>query len=143
MPFPSKTYVLTATELSQLSNDVGLSTITLSQFLFGRLELPDAAALRVEAAILDLGLGTIESPTRTVALIVPDLTASYFALMAQSLEREALDLGWDLLVGMTGNDVDREIRLLAAFPPRAGRRHPAVHQQWRERKAARCDCSPQ
>lgn len=116
MALPTKTYVLSVEERDQLSNDVGLSPVTLARFLAGQLELPDASARRIEASILDLGLGTTVSPVRTVALMVPDLTASYFAHMAQCVEREALDLGWDLLIAMTGNDVGRELRLLDAFP---------------------------
>lgn len=49
--------------------------------------------------------------------MVPDLAAPYFSHMAQCIEREAIDLAWDLLVALTGNSVEREIRLLGSFPP--------------------------
>lgn len=118
MARPTKKFILSARDRAALSNDVGLSPVTLARFLAGNLDLPEASAVRVEASILDLGLGRAVEHARPVALMVPDLDAPYFSHMAQCLEREALDLGWDLLVALTGNSVTREIRLLGLFPPR-------------------------
>lgn len=117
MARPTRKFILSAADRAALSNDVGLSPVTLGRFLAGSLDLPDASATRVEASILDLGLGRVVEHARPVVLMVPDLAASYFSHMAQSIEQEAVDVGWDLLVALTSNSVEREIRLLSSFPP--------------------------
>jgi DNA-binding LacI/PurR family transcriptional regulator len=113
MATPSKRFALTASERDQLSNDIGLSPITLARFLGGHLELPESTARRVEACILDLGLGKDSAcSVPRVVLIVPDLSSPYFCQLAHSIAGEVTDRGWDLVVAVTGNDVRREIRML-------------------------------
>lgn len=53
------------------------------------------------------------APRPMLLLVVPDLASPFFAGLANAVEREAHDCGWDVLAAPTLNDQRREMRLLS------------------------------
>ncbi|HEX7023002.1 MAG TPA: LacI family DNA-binding transcriptional regulator [Trueperaceae bacterium] len=109
--------------LKDVARLAGVSTATVSHVLNASKPVSAAVRERVLDAVQELGyqrnssaraLRTGES--RTLGLILPDLTNPYFPALAQTIENRARALGYALLLIDTNNDPANEaagLRLLA------------------------------
>lgn len=72
-----------------------------------------AAAVRFSPNLLAKGLRL--GSTRSIGLVVPDIANPFFAAIARSVSAIAHDRGYSVLLGDAGDDVAREIELLAGL----------------------------
>lgn len=102
----------------------GVNPGTVSRAL-NRPELVAAATReRIEAAVEELGFvpnraarGLITGRTGNIAVIVPDITNPFFALLVRAVERAARDDGLQVLLVDTGEQSDEEVRAARAISP--------------------------
>lgn len=102
----------------------GVNPGTVSRAL-NRPELVAAATReRIEAAVADLGFvpnraarGLITGRTGNIAVIVPDITNPFFALLVRAVERAARGDGLQVLLVDTGEQSDEEVRAARALGP--------------------------
>lgn len=72
-----------------------------------------AAALRFSPNLVAKGLRV--GNTRTIGLVVPDIANPFFAAIARAVSASAHARGYSVLLGDAGDDVSREIELLAGL----------------------------
>ncbi len=111
--------------LKDVAKAAGVSIATVSNVLNGTKTTTPAVHRRVLDAIATLGyqpnlharsLRTGQS--RTLGLVVPDLTNPYFPALVQAIETTARSSGYALIVMDAGNDAEREteaLTLLASY----------------------------
>src|ERR1700737_2372628 len=110
-------------------NDVAcaacVSNMTVSRVLNGSGYVSAGTRKRVEAAISDLryqpnslAQGMRTNTTRTVGFILPDITNSTNATVAQTVEGIFAKNGYRLLLGITGFDLELEAQFLGPFQQR-------------------------
>lgn len=100
--------------LRDVAKLAGVSTAAISRFLGGSLELPEATAQRIRAAIRDTSYVPHASARRlrfgrseTLGLVAPDVSNPFFALLASAVASSAWDAGLDLLVWNSEDIVGR------------------------------------
>ncbi len=107
-------------KLKDVATAAGVSTATVSNVLRGTKAASPDVRERVLRAALDLGY--VPNPhaqslrtgqSRTLGLVVPDLTNPYFPALAQAIETTARTHGYALLVMDAGNDTHRDEASLA------------------------------
>jgi LacI family transcriptional regulator len=106
--------------LRDVARAAGVSTATVSNVLNGtKSASPHVRQRVVEAA---RRLGYVPNPharslrtghSRTLGVVIPDLTNPYFPALVQAIETTARAHGYALLVMDAGNDADREREALA------------------------------
>jgi LacI family transcriptional regulator len=111
--------------LKEIARTAGVSIATVSNVVNGTKQATPAVTARVQAAIAQLGYtpnphaqSLRTGHSRTLGLVVPDLTNPYFPALVQAIETTARALGYVLIVMDSGNDADREgaaLALLANF----------------------------
>ncbi|QFS84944.1 HTH-type transcriptional repressor PurR (plasmid) [Roseivivax sp. THAF40] len=101
--------------LQDVAKAAGVSKTTVSRFLNGSLELPTKTADQINGAIRDLNYKPNPHARRlslgrtdTIALIVPDIAAPFFATFVAAVEEEADNHGKALALYATLNRRDRE-----------------------------------
>jgi DNA-binding LacI/PurR family transcriptional regulator len=108
--------------IRDVARRAGVSATTVSRVLNGTLEPATSTRSSIEAAIRDLGyvpnpharrLGRGRSDA--LALLVPDISAPFFARLVASAEAEAGRRGLELELHVTMNRPDRERRYLQAI----------------------------
>ncbi len=111
--------------LKDVAQRAGVSTATVSNVLRGTKATTPEVRRRVVAAASELGY--VPNPhaqslrtghSRTLGLVVPDLTNPYFPALVQAIETTARALGYALIVMDAGNDIEREhasLALLASY----------------------------
>ncbi len=106
--------------LRDVAMQAGVSTATVSNVLRGTKATSPEVRERVLRAALELGY--VPNPhaqslrtgqSRTIGLVVPDLTNPYFPALAQAIEATARAHGYALLVMDAGNDPGRDVASLA------------------------------
>jgi len=105
----------------------GVSTATVSNVFSGRKAVNEDLAAIVHKAAKKLGYQVDRAASqlrsgrnRVVAVIVPDLTDTFFAMIVSSLENKAFGEGYDVIVASSRNDrsVERSrLRALLAWRP--------------------------
>lgn len=112
--------------ISDVARHAGVSPTTVSHALSGKRRVSDTLREKVLRAMDELEY----VPTRAaqnlalgrsgiLALIVPDIAIEYFAELAKSVEQEAVERGYNLMLATTGFDADREARYLEMVASRA------------------------
>ncbi|MBN9105968.1 MAG: LacI family DNA-binding transcriptional regulator [Propionibacteriaceae bacterium] len=105
-----------------VAREVGFSPATVSRALAGSPAVgPDTSAAILQAAerlgfrpnALARRLSTQRS--RTVGMLVPDITNPYFPMLIRHLQRQAQTLGYDVLFCDTDDDPDAELRFLESL----------------------------
>lgn len=100
----------------------GVSVGTVSMVLNGSNKLNPETRQRVMDAVIKLdyrrnpharSLSTQKS--MTIGLIITDLTNPFFGMMVGRVQQEIDSRGYDLLLGMTKNDIEREKKVIAKF----------------------------
>ena len=105
----------------------GVSTATVSNVFSGRKPVNDALRDSVQKAAKRLGYQVDRAAsqlrsgrTRVIAVLVPDLTDTFFATIVSSLETKAYEQGYDVIVASSRNErsVERSrLRALLAWRP--------------------------
>ena len=105
----------------------GVSTATVSNVFSGRKPVNDALRDSVQKAAKRLGYQVDRAAsqlrsgrTRVIAVLVPDLTDTFFATIVTSLETKAYEQGYDVIVASSRNErsVERSrLRALLAWRP--------------------------
>jgi DNA-binding LacI/PurR family transcriptional regulator len=102
----------------------GVHAGTVSRALNHPDQVAAGTRARVEAAVQELGFvpnraarGLITGRTGNIAVIVPDITNPFFALLVRAIERSARDVDLQVLLVDTGERSDEEERAARALGP--------------------------
>ncbi|AXH36981.1 LacI family transcriptional regulator [Humibacter sp. BT305] len=105
--------------LQDVARTAGVSPSTASNALTGRRRVSPEALDAVNEAVRLLRYrvnGSARSlrtgATATMGLIAPDVTDPFYAEMVQSIERDARDRGWSVILSDSGFDPEREAESL-------------------------------
>ena len=108
--------------LSQVAEAAGVSPITASRALNHPDKVSDRARHSVHTAVERLGYvpnliaGSLASSrSRLVAVIVPSLVNTVFVEVIQGLQETLEAQGYQILLGNTDYDLDREYQLVRTF----------------------------
>ncbi|GIF47109.1 LacI family transcriptional regulator [Asanoa ferruginea] len=103
--------------IGDVARRAGVSVTTVSRFLAGQ---PVRAADTIRTAVQDLAYrpspvarSLRSGRTRSIALVVPDVTNPYFAAVVKGAEAVARQDEYHLFLSNTDEDVDREAAVLA------------------------------
>ncbi len=111
--------------LAEVAAQAGVSPSAVSRYLNGRVELPPATALRIDAAVARLNyrpnalarrLST--GKTDVIGLVTPDIGSHFFGAMAAAVEQEARSTGLSINVTATGGIYKNEVEALRAIRDR-------------------------
>lgn len=99
--------------LTRVAQCAQVSTSTASRYLRGQLKVASETAARIDAAVreLDYEVPTPTKPGReqpVIALVVPEMVNPFFAELADELAEAAAMDGASLVVGITGQQAQRE-----------------------------------
>lgn len=110
---------VTMGEVAQLAN---VSPSTVSLYLRRPEEVSSARAIKIQSAIDRLGYlpntmagGLASSRSRVIGVLVPTITNSFFSETLETLERHLHGAGYQLLIGNTEFDSEREESLLRSL----------------------------
>src|SRR5512143_2305929 len=94
--------------ISDVAGKAGVSIATVSRVLTGKAPVAIDTAGRVRAAIEQLGFvpraaarGMASRRTHTLGLVLPEIGREFFLPLLRGIEREARQLGYDLLIQTT------------------------------------------
>jgi len=97
--------------------DVSISTV--SRVISGTVPVDDDTRLRVERAIASteykpnlIARGLRIKSTRLIGMLVPEITTTSFATLIELVEESVESHGYNLILGGTGGDPDREERFI-------------------------------
>ena len=100
----------------------GVSASTVSRALSDKVRVEAATRERVLSAVSRLGYrpnflarGLKDGFSRTLALMLPDITNPFFPKLVQSVEKRAVRHGYSLILCDSGGDGRRELRHLEAI----------------------------
>lgn len=112
--------------ISEVAARAGVSVTTVSHALSGNRPVSEATVQRVRSAMNDLGYvpshaaqSLASGSTKTIGLLVPDITNAFFAGLARGVEDAADRHGFSLILGNTDFDPRRERRYLDVIRGRA------------------------
>jgi LacI family transcriptional regulator len=105
--------------ISDVARQAGVSTVTVSRVLNNAPNVNHATRLRIEQAIQELGYvpnGAARSlrskRTRSLALILPDVTNSFWTTVARGVEDAAQSSGYSVLLCNTDENCAKQLRYL-------------------------------
>lgn len=108
--------------LADVAREAGVSAITVSRVLNTPASVRDKTRARVEAAIDKVGYvrnmlaGCLASAnSRFIAVVVPSLSNIVFIEVIKGLQNEFEEHGYQILLGNTDYDLDRECQLVRTF----------------------------
>ncbi|MCM2129444.1 LacI family DNA-binding transcriptional regulator [Larsenimonas rhizosphaerae] len=108
--------------LTDVAREAGVAPITVSRYFNDPEALRDATRLKVEAAVNQVGYvrnmiaGSLASATtRVIPVIVPSLANVVFIEVIRGLQQRLEAAGYQLLLGKTDYDLDREAQLVRTF----------------------------
>ncbi len=94
--------------ITDVAEKAGVSIATVSRVLTGRAPVAAETAERVRAAIQELEFvpraaarGLASRRTHTLGLVLPEIGREFFLPLLRGIEREARELGYDLLIQTT------------------------------------------
>ncbi|MGB4779839.1 LacI family DNA-binding transcriptional regulator [Microbacterium sp.] len=109
-----------------MAQRAGVSSTTVSHAINGKRYVSPELVERVRRAMADLSYVPSRSArnlatgqTQVVGLLVPDMANSFFAELAKGAEQTAIDLGFNVIMGNTGWDRERELLYLEMIRSRA------------------------
>lgn len=108
-----------AVTMKEVAARAGVSVITVSRVINGNSFVHDATKAKVRAAINELNYipnsaarSLRSRQTATVALLVPDITNSFWTTLARGVEDAAGMSGFTVFLGNTDEDPEKEARYL-------------------------------
>lgn len=112
--------------ISDVARAAGVSVTTVSHTLSGKRFVSADVQARVRAAMQELryvprraAQNLANGRTRLIALIVPDISNSYFAELARGVEEAAIAAEYNVVLCTTGFDHAREVLYLETVQSRA------------------------
>ena len=111
--------------LKDIAKELNLSKTTVSWVLSGRAQqkgISEATANRVieyamklnyQPNLIARSLNT--GTTKTIGLIVPSISDSFYSEVAREIEAEARNKGYSLMIGSSESDINREDEILRLF----------------------------
>ncbi len=105
--------------LSDVAEMAGVSKATVSRYLNNSLALPPETATRIQQAIRQLNYRgnslarrLSKGGSETLGLVLPDITNTFFAELADAAEEEASAHGYSLVLCVTRNNPDKELQFI-------------------------------
>ncbi len=105
--------------LSDVAEMAGVSKATVSRYLNNSLALPPETATRIQQAIRQLNYRgnslarrLSKGGSETLGLVLPDITNTFFAELADAAEEEASAQGYSLVLCVTRNNPDKELQFI-------------------------------
>src|ERR1700722_15454045 len=106
--------------IKKVAEIAGVSVGTVSHVVTGSVPVSEPLRAKVQAAIRQLNYhpnhlarSLKTSKTRTLGIVVPDLTISFFPRMISGAEAAALKRGYTLIAVNSNDDGDRQKDLLS------------------------------
>ena len=103
--------------MKDVARMAGVSVSTVSRVISGSIPVDDETRFRVQRAIESTGYkpnliarGLRIKSTRLIGMLLPEIRSSYFATLIEHVEEQVQKQGYNLIVGGTGGDPDREER---------------------------------
>jgi len=113
------------TKIVDVARRAGVSVGSVSRVINEHPSVSPATRERVEIAVRELGYvpnaiaGSLRSRrSKTVGLIIPDVTNPFFSELALHVERSAAAAGYNVILGNSDNSVDQETYYLHALAVR-------------------------
>jgi LacI family transcriptional regulator len=113
------------TKIGDVARRAGVSVGSVSRVINEHPTVTPATRERVKLAIRELGYvpnaiaGSLRSRrSKTIGLIIPDVTNPFFSELALHVERSAAAAGYNLILGNSDNSVDQETYYLHALAVR-------------------------
>src|SRR3712207_7205927 len=101
--------------IQDVADRAGVSAMTVSRVINNHVRVASATRQRVIQAINELGYvpnalarGLLQGRTRTIALIVSDISNPFFTQVARGVEDIAQRNGYAVLLGNSDESVDKE-----------------------------------
>ncbi len=108
--------------IKRVAELAGVSVGTVSHVITGSVPVSEPLRLKVQAAIQKLDYhpnhvarSLKTSKTRTLGIIVPDMTISFFPQLIRGAEMAAKTRGYSLIAANSDDDADRQKELLSLF----------------------------
>ena len=108
--------------IKEVADLAGVSVGTVSHVITGSVPVSEPLKIKVNAAIKQLDYhpnhvarSLKTSKTRTLGIIVPDLTISFFPQVIHGAEMAAADRGYSVFAANSSESVDRQQELLSLF----------------------------
>lgn len=108
--------------IDDVARAAGMSPTVVSHTLSGRRPVSDATKARVLQAISITGYVPDRSAqslargrSSTIGLIVPDIADGFFSALAKSVEQHAIANGYNLMLGTSGWELERELFYVATL----------------------------
>ena len=112
-------------KIVDVARRAGVSVGSVSRVINDHPTVSSATRERVEAAVRELGYvpnaiaGSLRSRrSKTIGLIIPDVTNPFFSELALHVERSAAAAGYDLILGNSDNSAERQKHYLRALAVR-------------------------
>lgn len=100
--------------ISAVAREAGVSTSTVSRFLKGELRISPETEARIQRAMEATGFEAPRSSVRHVALVIPELSNPYFALLTQAVVDAAHHRDLEVSVLVSDGLESREHRMVSA-----------------------------
>ncbi len=101
--------------IKEVAKEAGVSIATISRVLNGKDRVKLQTRQKIEEAIRRLDFqpdqtarSMIKKETKTIGLIVPQLSNEYWALLAEVMQEKLWDMGYSLIACSTQNNVEKE-----------------------------------
>ncbi|MGG3837142.1 LacI family DNA-binding transcriptional regulator [Paenibacillus thiaminolyticus] len=111
-----------AVRIKDVARKAGVSVTTVSRVLNNEKYVTDELKQKVLAAIEELDYSPnhiarslVRQKTNLIGVIVPDLASSFYSTILSSVEEEASENGYNLLVCNIIEDIDKELKYLNVF----------------------------
>jgi LacI family transcriptional regulator len=108
--------------IQDVADRAGVSAMTVSRVINKHARVAEATRQRVEQAIAELGYvpnalarGLLHGRTRTIALIVSDVSNPFFTQIARGVEDVAQRNGYTVILGNSDESVEKERRYIHTF----------------------------
>jgi DNA-binding LacI/PurR family transcriptional regulator len=112
--------------IADVAQCAGVSRTTVSHVLSGNRPVSEEVAVRVRAAMAELGYvpsrtarNLARGSTQTIGLLIPDISNSFFADLAKGVEAACIESGFNVLLCNTGWNREREVFYLETLRSRA------------------------
>ncbi|XID90939.1 LacI family DNA-binding transcriptional regulator [Paenibacillaceae bacterium WGS1546] len=108
--------------IKEVAKEAGVSISTVSRVINGRDRVSKHTLRKVQQAVDKLQFHPdhvartmINKKTKTIGLIVPQLSNEYWALMSEVIQNELWSLGYTTLICSTDNETDKESAYLRMY----------------------------
>ena len=105
-----------------IARRLGVSVMTVSKALTGHPDISEATRERVVAAARDmrytvnvLARSLVQRRTRTIGVVVPDISEPFYAEMIRAIEACLRGHGYDLLLADSANDPETELHAVTTL----------------------------